>query len=250
MAVFCMVAGSIFLLYYIACVIYAGFGASYIWIWLVGGILMLLLGGGLLYCNRNSIPIQIPLGIRVVLLVGIAAALALFLVIEGLIFSGMRQKGEENLDYIVVLGCRVKGERPTRALQERIDTAYAYLVKNPGTKAVLSGGQGKDEAISEAACMKRALLQAGIAEDRLIEENQSATTEENLKNSKACLDAQHDRIGIVTSNFHVYRGVALAKRAGYQKVCGIAAPSGSILQPHYLVRECFAVLMEKVRGNI
>lgn len=238
------------MLYYIASVIYAGFGASYIWIWLVGGGLLFLLGSSLHYCSRNQIPVQIPMGIKVVFLIGIAAALALFLFVEGLIFSGMRQKGEENLDYIVVLGCRVKGDRPTRALQERIDTAYAYLMRNPETKAILSGGQGKDEDISEAACMKRALLQAGIEEDRLIEENRSTTTEENLENSKAYLDAEHDRIGIVTNNFHVYRGVALAKSAGYRKVCGIAAPSGTILQPHYLVREFFAVLMEKLRGNI
>lgn len=250
MAGFCMVAGGIFLLYYIASVIYAGVGASYIWIWLLGGILLLALGGGLRYCSLHQIPVHIPVGIKIVLLIGIAAVLALFLFVEGLIFSGMRQKGEQNLDYIIVLGCRVKGDRPTRALQERIDTAYEYLMKNPRTRAILSGGQGMDEDISEAECMKKGLLQAGIGEDRLIEENRSTSTEENLENSKEYLDAQKDRIGIVTSNFHVYRGVALAKNKGYHNVCGIAAPSGTILQPHYLVREFLAVLMEKMRGNI
>ena len=69
----------------------------------------------------------------------------------------MKAKGIENLDYIVVLGCQVKGTKPSKALKYRLDTAKEYMQANPETIAVLSGGQGKMEEISEAECMRRYL---------------------------------------------------------------------------------------------
>lgn len=59
-----------------------------------------------------------------------------------------------NQKTLIVLGCRVKGDVPSLALQKRADAAYFYLLKNPDCVAILSGGQGKDENISEAACLK------------------------------------------------------------------------------------------------
>ena len=65
-------------------------------------------------------------------------------------------------DYIVVLGCGVNGTVPSLSLRNRIDAAYAYLIANPDTVCVVSGGQGPDEDITEAACMKRELTAMGM----------------------------------------------------------------------------------------
>ena len=172
------------------------------------------------------------------------AGLVLFFYLEHQIGTGMKAKGIENLDYIVVLGCQVKGTKPSKALKDRLDTAKEYMQANPETIAVLSGGQGKMEEISEAECMRRYLEKAGISRERLILEQRSTTTRQNLRYSRRYMDYQHDEIGIITNNFHVYRSVLLARRSGYQRVCGIAAPCKSVLLYHYLVREAFALARE------
>ena len=169
---------------------------------------------------------------------------------EGLIVSGMFQKGEPGLDYIIVLGCQVKGERPSKALAERLDTARIYMEENPDTKAILSGGQGSGEDITEAECMRRYLEDSGIDSARLLIEDESTTTVENLKFSQKFVNAGVNTVGIVTNNFHVYRSVRIARKAGYVNVCGIAAPSRSVLQLHYLVREFFALTKELIQKNI
>ena len=81
---------------------------------------------------------------------------------------------------LLVLGCRVYGARPSRLLRWRADRAAKYLKAHPQSVAVLSGGQGRDEAISEAEAMRRLLTQAGIAPSRLLLEDKSTSTQENI----------------------------------------------------------------------
>lgn len=250
MAVLLIIFGILCIVYYIASVMYAGFGASVIWIWLLGGFGFLILGITMLYCKNKGIVIRIPFTVKCVVKTGLVCLAGFFLVMEGLIFSGMFQKGEPELDYIIVLGCQVKKERPSKALTERLDTALEYLEENPNTKAILSGGQGTGEDITEAECMRRYLENAGVDSSRLLMEDQSTTTAENLLYSQKYLDTGSDTVGIVTNNFHVYRSIRIAKKAGYVNVCGIAAPSRSVLQLHYLVREFFALTKELIQKNI
>lgn len=82
-------------------------------------------------------------------------------------------KARENLDYIIVLGAHVDGTRMTLALLERTRRALLYLEENPGTRAVLSGGMGDGERISEAEAMYRYLTEHGIDGGRLIREERS-----------------------------------------------------------------------------
>lgn len=240
MAVFFMIVGLLCIGYYIRSVCYAGFGISMIWIWLAGGGILLLLGGA--GCFR-----PFPFWLKLFLAVGTVGAGSLFLVMEGLILSGMKQKGVPGLSFLLVLGCKVNGERPSKALKERVLTAAEYLRENPETKAILSGGQGAGENISEAECMRRMLVQEGISEERLILEQRSTTTVENLTFSQRFFDQERDGVGLVTSNFHVYRSVYIGKKAGYRKIYGIAAPARTVLLLHYMVRECFALLRELFR---
>ncbi len=250
MGYFLIIIGILFLLYYISAVLYAGIGTSIIWIWLLGGIVLLAAGVANLYLKKQGITFLIPSVVKWMFGLVLLTGLVLFIIGEVWIFSGIVQKGEPDLDYIVVLGCQVRGNYPSRALKERIDTAQEYLEKNPETIAILSGGQGTGENISEAQCMYDWLVRAGIEKERLIMEDNSTSTVENLKFSSQYITKESASVGVISNNFHIYRSVAIAKKQGYENVCGIAAPSRSILQPHYLVRECMALWKEKILKNI
>ena len=56
--------------------------------------------------------------------------------------------------YLIVLGAQVKGRKITDSLRRRLEKAQFYLVKHKDMKAIVSGGQGKGEEITEAeACL-------------------------------------------------------------------------------------------------
>ena len=125
---------------------------------------------------------------------------------------------KKNLDYIIVLGAHVDGTRMTLALLERARRALLYLEENPGTKAVLSGGKGDGENISEAEAMYRYLTGHGIDGDRLIREEESTSTKENLEFSCRKIGTTDCSVGVVTNNFHVWRGAAIARKCGFREV--------------------------------
>lgn len=143
----------------------------------------------------------------------------------------------------VVLGCSVKGTVPSRILQERIDAAYAYMQEHPQAVCILSGGQGADEEISEAACMYRELTDAGADAGRLYQEAESTNTQENLENSKKILDklGKPGTAVIISSEFHLYRGRWWAKALGYEDY-GYAAHTDWKYLPTFFLREVIAVV--------
>lgn len=143
---------------------------------------------------------------------------------------------------VTVLGCRVKGTVPTRALMSRCKAAYDYLIKNKNSVAVLSGGKGADEDISEAECMYRILTEKGIDKARLYIEDASTSTEENLKFSSVVIDKNNlsKEIIICTSEYHIYRALMIAKKAGINAT-GLPAHSMRILRIPAFTREIFGV---------
>lgn len=148
----------------------------------------------------------------------------------------------------VVLGCSVRGTKPSRILEERLNAAYDYLIENPKAYCVLSGGQGRDEDISEAECMYRYLTERGIEEERLFCEDKSTTTEENLQFSQKLLEEQGiaGDITIVTSEFHAYRA---AKMAEHLEMNSYSTPSHTFLVylPTYYVRELYGILFYAIK---
>jgi hypothetical protein len=78
-------------------------------------------------------------------------AITIFLITQSvIIFHGLGLNVPENSDYLIVLGARIRGETPSLALQYRLDMAYDYLEQSSSTKAILTGGQGAGESITEA----------------------------------------------------------------------------------------------------
>ena len=250
-------AGSISLLYFL---ILAWKHVDFCIIWLIGAAVLYVWGGYLRYRSLHPDGFSVPVWMSVILGVVLAVGILSFSVTEGKIIHGMTSEPEEELDYLIVLGAQVKKTVPSKALGLRLQKACEYLKEHSQTKAVLSGGQGSGEEIAEAECMYRYLTEHGIPEERLLKEECSTTTRENLMYSARVLaDSRQEvttetvlgsRIGLVSNNFHIYRALLLAEKFGYRKVYGVPAASDWKLQIHYMVREYFAVLKAKIRGDI
>lgn len=166
----------------------------------------------------------------------------LFLTVEIRIAGAMKSRCREEPDCIIVLGAQVRGTKITDSLKRRLDKALEFAEKFPGTRVIVSGGQGPGEEISEAEAMKRYLVKNGVKKERICCEDQSVSTRENLRYSRKYLDADHDRVGIVTNDFHIYRACLIARQEGYKKLSLIPASSNPVFQLNYLVREFFGVI--------
>lgn len=237
--------------YYIIMVSYAGIHTAFAPVWLAAVVCFAAIAVLSQVVIRKQI--KLPVGIKTAAVIIVCILAGLFLIVEGCIVSGMTSRPRENLDYVIVLGAQVRGTRITNSLKKRLETACEYLEENTGTAVVVSGGQGKGEEISEAQCMMDYLVQKGIDEERIIMEDQSTNTDENIEFSmekiKKHSQKENPRIGIVTNNFHVYRTVAVCRKKGYE-VYGIPAESDKILFLNYMVREFFAVVKYKCSGAI
>lgn len=155
------------------------------------------------------------------------------------------------LDYLLVLGAQVRPNgSPSVVLRNRLEAALAYLAENPSTRAIVCGGKGSNEPISEAACMAHWLEERGIAPDRISREDRSTTTAENIRFAQRFFDAAHDRVGIVTNNFHVYRAMRIAAMAGVTHAWGVSARSVAWYLPNNLLRECFGIIKNTLRGTM
>ena len=169
--------------------------------------------------------------------------MALFVVVETFILCAMVALPHKKLDYIIVLGAQVRGTVITGTLRRRLDRALAYLQKNEETICIVTGGQGKGEKIPEAKAMADYLAGRGVEEERILLENQSTSTWENLQNTFEMLDLEEsEHVGIVTNNFHIYRAVKCAKMIGFKNIHAVVASCDRVLFPNYMTREFFAVL--------
>ncbi len=172
--------------------------------------------------------------------------LVVFVVICCIITGSFVAKGHPSpattpCDYILVLGCSVEGDRPGPILQNRIDRAWEYLTENPQTVAILTGGMGDDENISEAECMRRELMARGIDADRLWIEDQSASTQENFQFSVAKIQEKTgkapEKLGVLSSETHLFRASLYAESVGVESV-GIPAKTTNIVYyVNYFLRE-------------
>ncbi len=234
--------------YYLAAGSIGGFTVSVLWVWLVAGMTITLLGVADLWMRFHPIrPIRVSVAVLRWIIIACAAW---FFSVVGLVISGMHYICPERADYLIVPGAKVYGDQPSDALLARIDLAWDYLSRNPDTVAILSGGQGSGENISEAECMRRTLASYGLSEDRMLLETKSTTTAENMQFSYALYGAPDASVGIVSSNFHLYRSIRLAKKCGWTRVYGIPAPFRGIMLPHYIAREFLTITVDTLRGNM
>ena len=237
--------------YWLLCGTFAGFGISALWMWpliaLLGGVMALWFGEKKPFRRMTQ-----KRWLRITVAVFLAVCLVYFVIIEGLVISGMSAECEPALDYIIVLGAKVNGTVPSLALRCRIDRAYEYLRDNPNTVAIVSGGQGRGENISEAEAMRKGLVERGIDESRIILEARSTSTEENLEFSYELIEDSAAKVGLVTNNFHVFRALSIAKNShgnSAASVCGISARYPNVLVIHYMMREFVSITFYALTGK-
>lgn len=186
-----------------------------------GSLLGTLLFGGIIAVTllwRRIAGLWIKTAGRVFLIIfGVIAAAGLGLcVFFSVNMAVYAERDCDSTDCVIVLGCQVFGETPTDMLCDRLDAALELLEENSEALCVVSGGQGNLEEISEAEAMRRYLNAHGIADERIITEDRSTTTDENIRFTAELLSETgiSDNITIVTNEFHQYRADIFARRAG------------------------------------
>lgn len=263
---------AVFAFLYTTVIIYAsGTATSFLWFWPVtcGIALVAVVGLFLVLTGRLPRLKTAAMCLSILLWLG----LTVFFAVEAVVFSAGRKEPNADAEYVIVLGAQVRGETPTLVLNARIKAAAEYLNEYPDAIAISSGGKGSGESISEAEAIKRGLMRLGIAEERILLEDRSTSTAENLTYSAEVIQryeaAQNGMVReeldgedvagkilfvpkdvvLVTNDFHVYRGVRLAENLGYMQVSGLGATDFFAVTIQYYVREFFAIVAENVRGN-
>jgi len=186
--------------------------------------------------------------LRYVLFILASVFILTFIVIEGLIIYHATKTSEEKADVLIILGERLYGRIPSPSLQFRLDEGYAYLKDHPDTIAVVSGGMGRGEEITEASAMRDYLLEKGIDSERILTEERSFNTYENIDFSISALeeylegDSPSDlKFGIVSNDYHVFRGTLIAKEKGLDAF-GIPAKTPPTTLVKGYLREYLSVL--------
>ncbi len=184
-------------------------------------------------------------GLRRAVIILTSLGLIYFCLVEIPIIKNSRTDPEPGRDYLVVLGAAVHGDVPSLALTHRLEGALEYMQAYPDSVAILSGGQGDGENISEAQCMQDWLFTRGIPMERLIIEDRSTSTAENLKNSFAIireLGGDPDgNVAIVSSSYHLYRAKTMARFLDVEAVGVAGSPGFPIFTLSCYIREAFGV---------
>ena len=245
------VAGTLCFLYYILVAFVAGLiHTSILFIWLIAGGGCYLLAALFPWLVRTVK--RWKRWVKIFVATFICLCLLLFCIGEIAILTGfVSDLPTGDADYLIVLGAKVNPDGPSLTLQKRIDAAYEYLTEHPDTIVIASGGQGADEHISEAACIAGELMKMGISADRILLEDRSTDTAENIQYSKLLIDDSPDKTVLVLSNdFHCFRASGIARRHLEANVGHIAADSVFFLLPHYMVREFAGLTVDLLQGNM
>lgn len=190
-----------------------------IWSRLAGKLVLSLLGAGIAFC----------------------AALCVFFSVN---MALCMDKPLDDTKAVIVLGCQVKGEQPSSMLAYRLIAAADVLEQHPGAVCVVSGGQGSGEDITEAEAMRRYLVELGIDDSRIIKEDKSVSTRENIGFSAELLSERGitDNVVIVTSDFHQYRADIYARKNGYVTVGHRSSKTPARNIANYWIREWAAIM--------
>lgn len=169
------------------------------------------------------------------------------------IVSASRGVEKTESEYVIVLGAGVNGTVPSRSLRERLDAAYDYLVNHPENIAIVSGGQGNGEDITEAECMFRYLTAKGISPDRIWMEDKATSTLENLRYSLDLIEGKTGvrpaKTAVLSSEYHLYRAKMFAGWLNLEAEMVPAKTEVFLLRWNYYLREIFAVWYYTVFGG-
>ena len=214
-------------------------GTGFFMVWLACGLGFFIIAGLTYFEIFGKLPKPLCIVGGVIIILGVA----LFISVEVLISTGFNEDGDKNLDYIIVLGAQIHSNgAPSTVLKYRLNKAIEYLNDNPDTLCIVSGGQGYNEPITEARGMSDYLIKQGIDENRIIIEDKSLNTNQNIKYSMEKVDISDKKVGVVTNNFHVYRATLIAKKQGLKDGEGIAAPTTKLYIPNKRILDFYSYI--------
>ena len=237
-----LIGGYCALAYYALLLPYLGFGLNFALIWVALGLFCLALRWVLNRVGKKSRRRQRRLATALAALMG--AFLLLFVVVTGRVAAASFARPAPGADYVLVLGARVKDSGPSVLLDYRIDKAAEYLKANGESRAILCGGQGDNEPMTEAQAMYEGLVKRGVEAERLILEDQSTSTEENIRFAMALMEGENPSVVVTTTGYHIYRALNTARSLGLENVTGNPARCAWVTPLNYYTREFFAVLRD------
>ena len=196
----------------------------------------------------------LPAALWKVVVALVCLGLAYFCFVESFIVKNARTDPEPKRDYLIVLGAAVYGDQPSLTLVRRLEGAMDYLERYPDSVAIVSGGMGPGETVTEGQAMYDWLCAHGVDPSRVLIEDAATSTEENLENSFAIIRARGEdpqgKVAIVSSAYHLYRAKLFAQKLGVTDAAGVAAPWGYFfVMLNYFIREAFGVTHFWVFGN-
>lgn len=200
-------------------------------------LVLLILSGILIFYNcvhllSGSYPRQMRTVKRVFTII-LCIGLLVCGITEAIVIKASFGDPKESCEYVVVLGAKVRHDGPSVSLMDRIHAAADYLEAHPDVTAIVSGGKGTDEPITEAACMYEELVALGVDPDRIWMEDKATSTWENLNFSLDLIEertgTRPEKIGILSSEYHLFRASLFANACGVESV-GIPAKTSIISQ--------------------
>lgn len=236
-------------LFYIAALFFLFCAAVFKFIFVGYGVMALCLTGAAVCCaffgfchGRGEKGIK---RLRMIVIIGLILGFFLFMAAEIPVLLGSRSEEDTSADYIIVMGAGVNGLEPSLSLLNRLQAAEKWLAENPEGIAVLSGGQGNGELITEARCMYDWLTARGIDPARLIMEPMATSSYENILYSLELIEAHGGnpagKVAIVSNDYHLCRIRLIAKELGCEPVCVAARTPYFTLYVNYAVREAAAL---------
>ena len=235
------------IVYYTGMVAYVGFYLSFYLFWpLLSGLLF----GVAEFLLRRGRVMTLPGWAGPIVIAVLVVAALFFLTVQGLILRTALNKPQPGLPVLIVLGGQIDENGPMAILKDRLDEAYDYAEDNPDTVLIVTGGQGDNEPRPEAHAMRDYLADRGLDPARILVEDRSTNTHENMVFALELLPKDTDRTGIVSSNYHMYRAIRLAKTAGIPEPQAVPAPSSRFLYVHNALREFFSLIKDVATGNI
>ena len=242
------IIGIICIWYFIKITAFLGYLNVFNLIWIFIGILFIIIA----FSKRNLLKLlnKKHKVVKIFCLIFVIIFSLSFIVVEVLIITNAKTNHSEDADYLILLGAGLNKDKPSLTLLRRIETALSYSRNNSTVRIVASGGKSGNEKFSEAEIIAKVLQDNDINYNRIIIENRSRSTYENLKYSGELIESFNKKIVIVSSEFHLYRAECIARKLGYNNIGTLASKTPLILIPNYYVREYFVLIKEILTGNI
>lgn len=191
--------------------------------------------------------------LRRVFTVCLVIGLLAFGITECFIIKASLGTPDKDCQYMVVLGAKVRETGPSVSLWDRINGAAYYMLMDPDLIAVVSGGQGSDEPMTEAQAMFDELVSIGVEPERIWMEDKATSTRENIN---FALDVIEDRtgtrphtLGVVSSEYHLFRASLIARDCGVDFVGLPAVTSRPSQLVNHMMREVAGVWQYLILGG-